>query len=153
MADLKVIPNPDPEVLQQVEGKVVAGFDDSMIRSTVAKNVVPKLRKAGAARVDLVIGADMYSGTCDLGVDTPNRADLIAARHNGNIEAMREETGADNLIFITRQDMHDVVGDNVCDSCLGGERPAPIPIIEIDEDLKERIAARNAGRVLVGASA
>ncbi len=135
IAEGKLIVNPDSNILQEIAGKAIALFDDSLIRATMAKKTVPKLYSAGVARIDLVIGAAPYSGICELGVDTPNSEDLIAARTKGNVDVMRQEIGVDNLIFIKREDMQAVVGEKVCDFCLGGSKPN----LNLEEEIDERL--------------
>src|SRR4029079_19346742 len=61
-----------------IVGKRVALTDDSIVRGTTSKKIVRMLKDAGAAEVHVRISSPPTAWPCRYGIDTPNRAELIA---------------------------------------------------------------------------
>ena len=71
-----------------VEGKRIVLIDDSIVRGTTSLKIVQMMRDAGAAEVHMRIASPPTRHSCFYGVDTPERAKLLAARMN--VEAMSD---------------------------------------------------------------
>jgi amidophosphoribosyltransferase len=129
---VKVKLNAQPHVLK---GKRVVVVDDSIVRGTTSRKIVHMLRSAGAREVHMRISSPPTTGPCYYGVDTPNKAELIASSHT--IEAMREFITADSLGFLSEEGMYAFIGDGTaqgfCDACFTGRYPIPVA-----DDIKTR---------------
>jgi adenine/guanine phosphoribosyltransferase-like PRPP-binding protein len=73
-----------------VDGKRVIVVDDSLVRGTTSRKIVKMLRNAGAREVHLRISAPPTTHPCFYGIDTPNRAELVAASHPWKKSAVRD---------------------------------------------------------------
>lgn len=65
---------------------------------------------------------------CFYGVDTPRRAELIAATHS--LEEIRRYIGADSLGYLSLEGTLESVGptrSSYCSSCYTGEYPVAFP--------------------------
>lgn len=112
-----------------VAGKKIALIDDSIVRGTTSKNLIKRMREAGAKEVHLRITSPPVTNQCYYGIDTPSRMNLIAA--NNSIEEIRESIGADSLAFISMEGMQKatLIDDDIfCKACFNGEYPVD-PII------------------------
>jgi len=102
----------------------VVVVDDSLVRGTTCRKIVRMLRRAGAAEVHLRIAAPPTTGPCFYGIDTPSRAELIAA--NNEVEEIGRFVGADSIGYITVEGMHESVNEGqggFCDACFSGQYP------------------------------
>jgi amidophosphoribosyltransferase len=87
------------------------------------------LRDAGAAEVHLRIASPPTRHSCFYGVDTPERAKLLAAQMN--IAEMSKFIGADSLAFVSINGMYKALGESdrdarqpsYCDACFTGDYP------------------------------
>jgi amidophosphoribosyltransferase len=121
---VKIKLNPVHELL---EGKRVVLVDDSIVRGTTSKKIVRMVREGGAAEVHLRISAPPTEWPCHYGIDTPNRHELIAARHS--IEEIRQFIEADSLAYLSLEGMLTAVGgpsDSYCTACWTGDYRVPI---------------------------
>ncbi len=112
-----------------VEGKKIVLIDDSIVRGTTSRNLIRRMREAGAKEVHLRITSPPVVNQCYYGIDTPSRMNLIAANHS--VEEMRELIGADSLAFISIEGMQKATlidGDKFCKACFDGKYPVD-PII------------------------
>ncbi|HCP46382.1 MAG TPA: amidophosphoribosyltransferase [Deltaproteobacteria bacterium] len=104
--------------------KRVVVVDDSLVRGTTCRKIVRMLRRSGAAEVHLRIAAPPTIGPCFYGIDTPSRAELIAA--NNEIDEIGRFVGADSIGYITVDGMHEAVNEGAggfCDACFSGQYP------------------------------
>ncbi|MCI5642795.1 MAG: amidophosphoribosyltransferase [Peptoniphilus sp.] len=111
--------NPLETVLR---GKRVILVDDSIVRGTTSKNLIMRMKKAGAKEVHMRIVSPPVKYPCFYGIDTPSRKKLIAA--NYSVEEMRERIGADSLAFISMKGMLDATlmkEDVFCKACFNGD--------------------------------
>lgn len=109
-----------------LEGKRVAVIDDSLVRGTTAKKLVDLLRAAGAREVHLRIASPPFAWPCFYGIDTPTRAELIAAHLS--TEEIRARLGADSLGYLSLEGLRQAVGGRGgCDACFTGRYPVPPP--------------------------
>lgn len=112
-----------------LEGKRVVLVDDSIVRGTTSKKIVSMVREAGAKEVHMRIASPPTTHSCYYGVDTPERAQLLAAQHD--VKAMGKLIGADTLAFISIDGLYKaMVSANrdkdvpqFCDACFTGDYP------------------------------
>lgn len=113
---------------ENIEGQRLVVVDDSIVRGTTTQALVRMLRDAGAAEVHLRISSPPFMWPCYYGIDTPTRAELLAANHT--IDEMNKFIGSDSLEFISLENLRaaiDLDGE-CCDACLTGNYPAPTPV-------------------------
>jgi amidophosphoribosyltransferase len=89
------------------------------------------MRDAGAREVHMRIASPPTRHSCFYGVDTPERAKLLAAQMN--VEQMRDYINADSLAFISIEGLYRALGeerDNAspqrCDACFTGDYPTSL---------------------------
>ncbi len=82
-----------------IEGKRVVVVDDSIVRGTTSRKIVRMVRDAGAREVHVRISSPPTAWPCYYGIDTPTRAELIAASHS--VEEIRTFLGADSLGYLS----------------------------------------------------
>ncbi|NVM55663.1 MAG: hypothetical protein HWN66_18330 [Candidatus Helarchaeota archaeon] len=102
--------------------------DDSIVRGTTCRNIVKLLKDAGANKVHLRISCPPLIAACYMGIDFPNKADLIAARMN--VEGIREFIGVDTLGYQTLEGLVDATKmprSELCLACLTGDYPLRNP--------------------------
>jgi amidophosphoribosyltransferase len=103
--------------------------DDSIVRGTTSKKIVAMVREAGASEVHMRIASPPTTHSCFYGVDTPERAQLLAAQNN--VEAMAKLIGVDSLAFISIDGLYRAMGEakretgapQFCDACFTGDYP------------------------------
>src|SRR6202007_257462 len=76
-----------------IAGKKLVLIDDSIVRGTTSLKIVQMLRDAGAREVHMRIASPPTRHSCFYGVDTPERAKLLAAQMK--IAEMANYIGAD----------------------------------------------------------
>lgn len=111
--------NPLETVLRD---KRIVLVDDSIVRGTTSKNLIMRMKKAGAKEVHMRIVSPPVKYPCFYGIDTPSRKKLIAA--NYSVEEIRERIGADSLAFISMEGMLDATlmkEDVFCKACFNGD--------------------------------
>lgn len=111
-----------------IEGRRVVLIDDSIVRGTTSQKIVKMVREAGAREVHLRISCPPTIAPCYYGVDTPTRAELIAATHSA--AEISRFIGADSLGYLSMQGLLDAVGDprdtKFCTACYTGRYPTPL---------------------------
>jgi amidophosphoribosyltransferase len=117
--------NPVRSVL---EGRRVVLVDDSIVRGTTSRKIVRMVRAAGAKEVHLRISCPPTISPCFYGVDTPDRTELIAAKHS--LEEIRQFVEADSLAYLSLEGLMRAVGTgsgSYCSSCYTGIYPVAFP--------------------------
>jgi amidophosphoribosyltransferase len=115
-----------------LEGKRVILVDDSIVRGTTSRKIVRMVRGAGAREVHMRIAGPPTVSPCFYGVDTPSKAELIAANHS--IEEIRRFVEADSLAYLSLGGLREAVSDDrhdYCYACYTGNYPTEL--INIDE--------------------
>ncbi|MGI6224788.1 MAG: amidophosphoribosyltransferase [Peptococcales bacterium] len=114
-------------ISQEIAGKRVAIVDDSIVRGTTSKKLVEMLRKNGAQEVHVLVSSPPVIEPCYYGIDTSERAQLIAAQMP--LDEIREYISADSLHYLSQEGLFEVMGNNkgFCSACLDGDYPIPIP--------------------------
>lgn len=115
-------------VAQILNGKRIVLVEDSLVRGTTLRKVIPMLRQAGAREVHMRIAAPPTTNSCFYGIDTPTREELLAAHHS--IEEIRRYITADSLSFLSWDGLYSFMEGNregYCDACFTGKYPVEIP--------------------------
>ncbi|GGO89852.1 amidophosphoribosyltransferase [Stakelama pacifica] len=134
-----------------ISGKRVVLIDDSIVRGTTSLKIVQMMRDAGAAEVHMRIASPPTRHSCYYGVDTPERAKLLAARLN--TPEMTDYIHADSLSFISIDGLYKALGEaaradvrpKYCDACFTGDYPTNLTdqddVAAVDQFavLKERV--------------
>ncbi len=117
--------NPVRHVL---EGQRVVLVDDSIVRGTTSRKIVRMVREAGAKAVHLRISCPPTVSPCYYGVDTPTKAELIAA--NNSVDEIRDFIGADSLVYLSLEGLRRAAGDpagaRYCNACYTGHYPTDL---------------------------
>ncbi len=114
-------------VHETLDGRRVVVVDDSLVRGTTSHKIVAMLRSAGAREVHMRVSSPPITHSCFYGVDTPTRAELIAA--NQSVEEIAAFIGADSLGYLSREGMVAAAGGGdagFCDACFSGRYPIPV---------------------------
>lgn len=111
--------NPVPSVLA---GQRVVLIDDSIVRGETMTRIVTAVRGAGATEIHLRIGCPPTIAPCYYGINTPTKAELIAARCS--VEEIRRQIGADSLHYLSLEGLLASMGgarSNYCTACYTGQ--------------------------------
>ncbi len=120
-----------------IEDKRVVVVDDSLVRGTTSRKIVKMVRDAGAREVHLRISSPPTLWPCFYGIDTPTRAELIAATHN--LDEICKYVTADSLGYLSISGLvtavrdieqrakggREVLDDSYCLACFSGAYPVP----------------------------
>lgn len=110
-----------------IEGKRVVLIDDSIVRGTTSKKIVRMVREAGAKEIHLRISCPPTISPCYYGIDTPNKADLIAAQMS--VAEICDFIEADSLGYLSLEGMIAATGisaDSACVACWNENYPTHI---------------------------
>jgi amidophosphoribosyltransferase len=115
-----------------IKGQRIVLIDDSIVRGTTSLKIVQMMREAGAAEVHMRIASPPTRHSCFYGVDTPERAKLLAA--NMNIAEMNSYIQADSLAFVSIDGLYKALGEpcradirpSHCDACFTGDYPTTL---------------------------
>ncbi|MBN9024717.1 MULTISPECIES: amidophosphoribosyltransferase [Kaistia] len=119
-----------------IAGKRVVLVDDSIVRGTTSMKIVQMVRDAGAAEVHMRIASPPTTDSCFYGVNTPEKAKLIASHMS--VQEIADFIKADSLAFLSIDGLYRAVGeaqrDNVapqfCDACFTGDYPTRLADFE-----------------------
>jgi amidophosphoribosyltransferase len=122
-----------------IQGKRLVLIDDSIVRGTTSLKIVQMLREAGAREVHMRIASPPTRHSCFYGVDTPERAKLLAAQMN--VTQMNDYIKADSLAFISIEGLYRALGEDqrdeaqpqYCDACFTGAYPTRLTDQEENE--------------------
>jgi amidophosphoribosyltransferase len=126
-AKVKVKYNPVKEILR---GKSVVMVDDSIVRGTTTRGIVALVRAAGAREVHMRVSSPPITGPCWYGIDTPDKAQLIAA--NLSLPEIAAKIGVDSLGYISLDGMLGAVPGGptgFCHACFSGQYPTRAPSV------------------------
>ena len=106
-----------------LRGRRVVMVDDSIVRGTTMRKLVGLVRAAGATEVHLRIASPPVAWPCFYGIDTPRRAELLAATHT--VEEMRQHLDVDSLGYLSLEGLRMCVDDpdHYCTACFDGRYP------------------------------
>jgi amidophosphoribosyltransferase len=117
---------------RMLEGKRVVLVDDSIVRGTTSQKIVQMVREAGAREVHMRIASPPTMSSCFYGVDTPEKAKLLASRMS--IEEMADFIRVDSLAFLSIDGLYRAVNEpsrnneqpQFCDACFTGDYPTQL---------------------------
>ncbi|WP_019833102.1 amidophosphoribosyltransferase [Sphingomonas sp. PR090111-T3T-6A] len=112
-----------------IDGKRLVLIDDSIVRGTTSLKIVQMLRDAGAKEVHMRIASPPTRHSCFYGVDTPERAKLLAAQMS--VAEMADYIKVDSLSFLSIDGLYRALGEEArdegkpqyCDACFTGDYP------------------------------
>ncbi|MCS7143377.1 MAG: amidophosphoribosyltransferase [Aigarchaeota archaeon] len=115
-----------------VKDKEVILVEDSIVRGTTAKEIVETMRRAGAKRVGIVVTFPPIAHPCFMGIDFPDRSELIAHKVSVGTESGIEKTGervareigADYVLYNDPETLARAIGrrlGQICVSCVTGD--------------------------------
>jgi amidophosphoribosyltransferase len=115
-----------------VAGKRIVLVDDSLVRGTTSIKIVQMMRDAGAREVHFRISSPPITHPDYYGIDTPERAKLLAA--TTDLEGMRAYIGADSLAFLSVDGTYRALGESArnplrpqfTDHCFTGDYPTTL---------------------------
>jgi amidophosphoribosyltransferase len=115
-----------------IVGKRLILIDDSIVRGTTSLKIVQMLRDAGAREIHMRIASPPTRHSCYYGVDTPERAKLLAAQMN--VEQMADYINVDSLAFLSTDGLYRALGEDMrderqpqyCDACFTGAYPTTL---------------------------
>ncbi len=110
-----------------INGKKIVLIDDSIVRGTTSKKIVEMVREAGAKEVHMRISCPPTISPCYYGVDTPRKADLIAAQMT--VEEVCRFIEVDSLGYLSLEGMLGAIGfedKTACVACWNGKYPTKI---------------------------
>lgn len=118
--------NPVSRILR---GKRVVVVDDSIVRGTTCRKIIKLVREAGATEVHFRVASPPTRWPCFYGIDTPRRAQLVAASHE--IEAIRSFITADTLAYLSLEGLRRSAGGSgeggqFCEACFSGDYPIDV---------------------------
>ena len=114
-------------IREMVAGKRLVVVEDSIVRGTTLSKLVTLFRAAGAREVHVRVSSPPTTGPCYYGIDTPDRAELIAANHS--VEQIRAMIGADSLAYLSLEALRRIEASmkhGFCDACFSGEYAIPV---------------------------
>src|SRR6185437_1230739 len=131
-----------------IDGKKIVLIDDSIVRGTTSVKLVQMMRDAGAREVHMRIASPPTRHSCFYGVDTPERAKLLAAQMS--VEEMRNYINADSLAFVSIEGLYRALGQERdearpqrCDACFTGIYPTTLSDVS-ESEKGEPLTARQA---------
>ena len=101
--------------------------DDSIVRGTTSKKIVAMVREAGAKEVHIRISCPPTVSPCYYGVNTPKKAELIAAQMS--VDEVCKYIEADSLGYLSMEGMLEAIGfedNSSCVACWNGNYPTSI---------------------------
>jgi amidophosphoribosyltransferase len=112
-----------------IDGKRLVLIDDSIVRGTTSLKIVSMLREAGAREIHMRIASPPTRHSCYYGVDTPERAKLLAAQMS--VAQMADYINVDSLSFLSIDGLYRALGEDMreeakpqyCDACFTGDYP------------------------------
>lgn len=111
-------------IRSEVCGRSIALADDSDVRGTTKRQLVAKLKAAGASAVHNRVGVTIAS-PCPFGIDMSTSQELMLSRVAKNCSGIEEyekavaaHLGADSASWNTPEEIVDAIGVPVCFGCL-----------------------------------
>ncbi|NNE97989.1 MAG: amidophosphoribosyltransferase [Pyrinomonadaceae bacterium] len=110
-----------------IKDQKVVLIDDSIVRGTTSKKVVALVREAGAKEVHIRISCPPTVSPCYYGVNTPRKAELIAAQMS--VDEVCRYIEADSIGYLSMEGMLEAIGidkNSSCVACWNGKYPTAI---------------------------
>jgi amidophosphoribosyltransferase len=130
-------------IMEYISGKRLASMDDTNVRGNTARAHNRNFARLGAADITNLFYTPQIRYPCYYGQDYQTKEELIAARCNGDLAKISDETEADHTFYNSIEGMLKAIGiprEELCLACLTGEYPTDIT--EAQERSKLRTAER-----------
>jgi amidophosphoribosyltransferase len=127
-------------IAANLKGKKVVVVDDSIVRGTTTRQIIAVLREAGAVEVHFRVSSPPYRWPCFYGLDTGERADLLAA--DMSVGEIKEFLGVDSLAYLELDRLvaaTEVGRESFCSACFTGDYPVPVPISDTKHMLESDV--------------
>lgn len=102
--------------------------DDSIVRGTTSRKICQMLRRVGVKAIHMAVSSPPIVSPCYYGIDTPERAQLIAA--NNRLEEIRRFLGVDSMHYLSLGGLHRAAAEgrpeDFCTACFTGKYPTPV---------------------------
>ncbi len=142
-------------IAANLSGKKVVVVDDSIVRGTTTRQIITVLREAGAVEVHFRVSSPPYRWPCFYGLDTGERADLLAA--DMSVGEIQDFLGVDSLAYLDLDRLvaaTEVGHESFCSACFTGNYPVAVPLQDTKLVLENRSAAdHDFGQILPEQSA
>jgi amidophosphoribosyltransferase len=110
-------------IRSSIQGMRVMLVDDSIVRGNTSRQIVQMIRDAGAAEVSMRVASPPLAWPCYLGIDTPDRDELVINRA-GSVERVADLIGVDDLRYLSVDGLRRATGNqSYCMACMTGEYP------------------------------
>ncbi len=112
-----------------IRGKRLIVVEDSIVRGTTTRQIIGLLREAGATEVHFRVASPPYRWPCFYGLDTGERADLLAA--DLSVGEIQDFLDVDSLAYLDLDRLvaaTEVGRDSFCAACFTGDYPVPVPL-------------------------
>ncbi|MEM1041742.1 MAG: amidophosphoribosyltransferase [Bacteroidota bacterium] len=116
-----------------LKDRVVVMVDDSVVRGTTAKQLVKMVRNAGAKEVHFRSASPPVISPCFYGMDFPSERELLANRHDRDVEQMGAWLGVESLAYVSVEGMMEAVREasdsnstGYCNACFSSNYPIPV---------------------------
>jgi amidophosphoribosyltransferase len=96
-------------VRANLDGRRVVLIDDSIVRGTTSARIVSLVRRAGAREVHMCVSSPPITQSCNYGIDTSIRKELIAS--SMTVEQIGQTLGVDSLLYLSEKGLLKAVGD------------------------------------------
>ena len=119
-------------VVGVLRDRVVVMVDDSLVRGTTARQLIDMVRRAGAKEVHFRVASPPVVSPCFYGMDFPSYEELLANKHGGNVEEMRQWLGVDSLAYLSIDGLTRAVRSandsnlGYCNACFSSNYPVPV---------------------------
>jgi len=121
-----------------LKGKRIVLVDDSIVRGTTAGPIVKMLRNAGAVAVHVRVSSPPVAHPCYMGVDMPEKKDLIASHLDPS--AIADHIGADSCAYLSLAGLQEAIGHSPvprhCNACFSGHYPVAVADLDPAQDLR-----------------
>jgi len=106
-----------------IEGKRIVLVDDSIVRGTTMRDLIAKLRNAGAKEVHVRVGSPPFRFPCFMGIDVSTSKELLAWG-SMSLDNIRSALGADSVLYNSVEALTRAVGlCKLCTACFTGIYP------------------------------
>jgi amidophosphoribosyltransferase len=129
-------------IAANLKGKRVVVVDDSIVRGTTTRQTIGLLREAGVTEVHFRVSSPPYRWPCFYGLDTGERADLLAA--DMSVGEIRDFLAVDSLSYLELDGLlaaTEVGVESFCTACFSGDYPIPVPLTDTKHLLEREATA------------
>lgn len=137
----------DPKYSADIDGKSVLFCDDSLVRGTSLRILFQKISEVKGAKpshIHVLLGSEPVRDFCDLGVDLPDKSDLLANKvGGGTLDEIEKKVaaflGVNSVTYLDRAGIETALGkstNEMCFHCFGGAHPVrahAVPIYRKDK--------------------